>query len=308
MLLAFVPMVYFIIGQSYNITRPLTQQRIKGVVKWGSRISNAVLITGLSLLIYGMYWEYYFSTKNNSFKYFIHNMWDGYLENDEWEWENLLYLAPPVVNTLFKYALTTVLGVDFIMYELIHQRMYEIFLEKGIEGVMEYSVMKPRHFDYTPEQVAEMNSSRVERLNAFSKLIAAPTRLEEVDKAIKRKRQKQLRESAEKLSKLSFLRRMRSKFSRNGSSSLSTVSRDKEKSKHGRSFKNGDDDSSSATPSLADSSGAESSISVLSDDSKHKRKKRHRKQKKKKGKGEGEEGGGEGEDKPDEGEEKKRFR
>ena len=150
-------------------------------------------------------------------------MWDGHLENDEWEWANLLYLAPPVVNTFFKYALTTVLGVDFIMYELIHQRMYEIFLEKGIEGVLEYSAVKPRHFDYTPEQVEEMSSSRIERLNAFSKLVAAPTRLDEVDKAIKRKRRKQLRESAERLSKLSLIRRLRSKFSRSsGGSSLSS--------------------------------------------------------------------------------------
>jgi hypothetical protein len=118
------------------------------------------MIIGLSVTFYGMWTSYHYDDNNEFFKSRIDSMYDGYLENDEWEWANLLYMMPPVVGTAFKYFLTIVLGVDFIMYELIHQRMYEIFLEKGIEGVMEFSAVRPRHFEYTKEEVELMSRSR----------------------------------------------------------------------------------------------------------------------------------------------------
>ncbi|GMH78425.1 hypothetical protein TL16_g07797 [Triparma laevis f. inornata] len=285
MLLAFVPMTYFIIGTSYNITRPLSKGKVKGLVKWGARISNSITTLGMGLLCYGIYYAYWYDETNESFRFLLHNLWDGYLENDQWEWVNLLYLLPPVINTLFKYFLTTVLGVDFIMYELIHQRMYEIFLDQGIEGVMQFSAVKPRHFDYTPEQTEEMSLCRIARLNAFSKLIAAPTRLDEVDKAIKRKRKKKMRESAERVSNLPFLSKIRSKFSR-GASSFGSASKSSG-NKSGRNLDDGPVHSSKTSLSSGDKSlstfaGEDSTVgSSSSRDLDGKKKKRKHMKKKK---------------------------
>eukprot|EP00520_Triparma_pacifica_P008489 CAMPEP_0118646036 /NCGR_PEP_ID=MMETSP0785-20121206/7827_1 /TAXON_ID=91992 /ORGANISM="Bolidomonas pacifica, Strain CCMP 1866" /LENGTH=2907 /DNA_ID=CAMNT_0006537973 /DNA_START=24 /DNA_END=8743 /DNA_ORIENTATION=+ len=218
MFLAFVPMVYFILGSANQITRPLAKEKVKGIVKWASRISCLLIYMGLILVFYGVYVAYYYDDNNEMFRKFLKNLWDGYEENNAWEWENLLYLLPPFVNTFFKYCLTTVLGVDFIMYELIHQRMYEIFLEDGIDGVMMFSAVRPRHFDYTTEEVEAMSNSRVERLSAFSKLIAAPTRLDEVDKAIKRKKKRM--KASEQGSR--FFSRLRSTFSRRSGETFSS--------------------------------------------------------------------------------------
>jgi hypothetical protein len=59
------------------------------------------------------------------------------------------------VKILFKYTCTTVTGVDFMMYELIQQRFYEMFLEKG---------------DDTAQVLQE---ARANRLDAFCKLVAS---------------------------------------------------------------------------------------------------------------------------------------
>ena len=112
-------------------------------------------------------------------------------ENDQWEWRNLYYLSPPFLTFVHKYMMTLLVAVDFIMYTCIQQRLYEIFLEEGLEGIRKYMKDLEYFESYTDAETADMNRSRVERLNAFSKLVAAPSKAGNIDKAFTKSRRKE---------------------------------------------------------------------------------------------------------------------
>ena len=240
LLLSFTPMIYFIVGSYYQAPRPMTGKLVVRLYKVTFRLATLCSIVGFFVSLGGVIYAYYGNgtgaltwTRNK-----IDHLYDGKLENGEWEWRNLYTILPPIANFVHKYCFTLLVAVDFIMYTCIQQRVYELYLEEGVEGIKHF--MQQEQIDklhpYTDEEVAEMNRSRIERLNAFSKLVAAPNRAVNIDRAFRKNRKKLLFITMQ--SQRSLLRE--------SSSSLGNEEKEKKKKKKKTKIKKNSDVNTSA--------------------------------------------------------------
>ncbi|GMH68808.1 hypothetical protein TL16_g05011 [Triparma laevis f. inornata] len=155
LLLAYIPMTYFIVGVRQELSKPMTKQAINLVIFWLDIFALFASIIAYSLLAYGCYYTVYLDPNSQMLSLLIT---DVIIQEDGGiPWPIVIIAVVTLTKVLFKYTATTVTGVDFMMYELIQQRFYEMFLEKG---------------DATAEKLQE---ARANRLDAFCKLVAQST-------------------------------------------------------------------------------------------------------------------------------------
>jgi len=160
LLLAYIPMVYFIVGIRQEISKPMTKQSINLVIFWLDIFTLFASILAYVLLAYGVYYTLYLDPNSQMLSLLITEVAmqeceGGFIECTPWP--IIMIIVFTITKIIFKYTATTVTGVDFMMYELIQQRFYEMFLEKG---------------DATAQKLQE---ARANRLDAFCKLIAEST-------------------------------------------------------------------------------------------------------------------------------------
>jgi len=125
LILAFAPMSYYFLGKHYNITRPLTDEKVDGLMQSLGRVSMIVAIVGYIFI--GVFVAHQVRLALNRE--------ENTLEDDLGElivkrlelisWYNMIEM---VGNAFAKYTLTTLTGVDWMMQEIGQQRRYETLL------------------------------------------------------------------------------------------------------------------------------------------------------------------------------------
>jgi len=156
LLLSWIPMAYFIVGVRQEISKPMTKQTINLVIFWLDIFTGIASVIAWALLVYGGYYTA-FEDPNSQMIGILVREFGGEKPDMEVLLPIILVIVFTILKVIFKYTATTVSGVDFMMYELIQQRFYEMFLEKG---------------DAT---AAKLQEARANRLDAFCKLIATST-------------------------------------------------------------------------------------------------------------------------------------
>jgi len=128
LLLAYTPMTYFVVGVKQELSKPMTKDAINRVIYWLDvfcGISNAIAYT---LLLYGLYYTFF---EDPNSKFLADNIMMKLGGSQKRRIAIIVLCVFMVVKVIFKYVCTTCTGVDFMMYELIQQRFYEMFLERG---------------------------------------------------------------------------------------------------------------------------------------------------------------------------------
>jgi len=129
----------------------MTREAISRVVYWLDVFTGIANLVAYSLLTYGLYYTF-FVDPNTAYMsdVIIGQLFGG-------DGKKLKYLGMifgfMFFKVLFKYMCTTCMGVDFMMYELIQQRFYELFLEKGDETAI------------------VLQEARANRLDAFTQIL-----------------------------------------------------------------------------------------------------------------------------------------
>jgi len=150
LLLAYIPMTYFVVGVRQELSKPMTKQAINLVIYWLDVFNLLASLVAYALIGYGMYFTMYLDPNSKMMSLLVN---DSVKKGDPIKAVSLFVFV--FVKILFKYTCTTVTGVDFMMYELIQQRFYEMFLEKG------------------DDTAVVLQEARANRLDAFCKLVAS---------------------------------------------------------------------------------------------------------------------------------------
>ena len=129
LLLSYIPMVYFIVGIRQELSKPMTKQSINLVIFWLDIFTFFASILAYALLAYGIYYTLYLDPNSQMLSLLVTDV--IIQEGGTIPWPIIMIVIFTLTKIIFKYTATTVTGVDFMMYELIQQRFYEMFLEKG---------------------------------------------------------------------------------------------------------------------------------------------------------------------------------
>jgi low affinity Fe/Cu permease len=127
-IMAFAPLfTYFALGMCLHVPKPTDDDKIKFVVQVMS-ISSSIL--SLSSLILISYWVFGKEGEHQG------------LANEAMKdmFSSPLKMTGVLASTIFKWFVTTIAGVDFVVGEIASQRDYEVYLEtgtteRGIQGV-----------------------------------------------------------------------------------------------------------------------------------------------------------------------------
>ena len=175
LLISYTPMAYFAVGVWKDIGKPMSKEKVTVIIYWLEWTVTIMTVAGYGLLAYGLYVGV---LNNDSTAYLLlaytttyANMLNGEESDNEGRiimpsetpeievtpemmMSIALFALFSIAQFSLKYTFTTIAGVDFMMYELIEQRFYELYLEKG---------------DRTAK---ELQVARINRTDSFLKLIS----------------------------------------------------------------------------------------------------------------------------------------
>jgi len=121
LLLAYGPMTYFVLGVHFNVTKPMTDHKMKQVLTWMNYY--IVMYTAVAYLCI-VYWLFFTDARK-------------LIEEAIKEFKNPQLALAILFSIISKYLYTTLMGVDFMVHEIAEQRRWETYLETGVMPLAE---------------------------------------------------------------------------------------------------------------------------------------------------------------------------
>ncbi|GMI36994.1 hypothetical protein TeGR_g15104, partial [Tetraparma gracilis] len=118
LLLAFAPMSYVVLGMAMHITKPMDDQAIKRVMAAMSNLNLSLMAVAGGLCLFFTFGQ------DHDHRALAKRGIEAYLKSP-------MAITNLFVTTLWKYLITTLAGVDFVVREIATQRDFEVFLETG---------------------------------------------------------------------------------------------------------------------------------------------------------------------------------
>ena len=158
-------MTYFFVGEVMQITKPMLDEDITRGLTWLSIWSRIIMLGSFGLLFYYCFFGEHRGLSGSLLSQFLEP----------------LTLVEMTGATIFKFLLTTTVGVDFMIQEIADQRSFECFLENpslnmGNDGVSVRRLAKGFN---------EMDSRKIERFRTM--LHAKNARLDDLCEAVRKK-------------------------------------------------------------------------------------------------------------------------
>jgi len=116
LLLAYGPMTYFVLGLHFNVTKPMTDHKMKQVLTWMNYY--IIMYTSVAYLCI-VYWLFFTDARQ-------------LIEEALKEFKNPQLALSILFSILSKYLYTTLVGVDFMVHEISEQRRWEQYLATGV--------------------------------------------------------------------------------------------------------------------------------------------------------------------------------
>mmetsp|Transcript_16605 Transcript_16605/g.42389 ORF Transcript_16605/g.42389 Transcript_16605/m.42389 type:complete len:189 (+) Transcript_16605:2-568(+) len=116
LLLAYGPMTYFVLGVHFNVTKPMTDHKMRQVLTWMNYYIIMYTSVAYSCIVY---WLFFTDARQ-------------LIENALREFKNPQLVLAILFSILSKYLYTTIMGVDFMVHEIAEQRRWETYLTTGV--------------------------------------------------------------------------------------------------------------------------------------------------------------------------------
>mmetsp|Transcript_28267 Transcript_28267/g.83015 ORF Transcript_28267/g.83015 Transcript_28267/m.83015 type:complete len:668 (-) Transcript_28267:100-2103(-) len=117
LLLAYGPMTYFVLGVHFNVTKPMTDHKMRQVLTWMNYY--IIMYTSVAYCCI-VYWLFFTDARK-------------LIEEALKEFKNPQLALSILFSILSKYLYTTLMGVDFMVHEIAEQRRWESYLETGVK-------------------------------------------------------------------------------------------------------------------------------------------------------------------------------
>lgn len=153
LLLAYGPMTYFVLGIHFNVTKPMTDHKMRQVLTWMNYYIIMYTSVAYTCIVY---WIFFTSART-------------LIENALKQFKNPQLALAVLFSVLSKYLYTTLMGVDFMVHEIAEQRRWETYLSTG---VMPYADPKKVYMsDEARDGVKRLMFERTARLDELARLV-----------------------------------------------------------------------------------------------------------------------------------------
>uniref|UniRef100_A0A7R9UPC8 Uncharacterized protein n=1 Tax=Diacronema lutheri TaxID=2081491 RepID=A0A7R9UPC8_DIALT len=153
LLLAYGPMTYFVLGLHFNVTKPMTDHKMRQVLTWMNYYIIMYTSVAYSCIVY-----FIFFTDAREL-----------IENALKEFKNPQLALAILFSILSKYLYTTLMGVDFMVHEIAEQRRWETYLSTG---VMPFADVRKLHMsDEARDGVKRLMYERTARLDELARIV-----------------------------------------------------------------------------------------------------------------------------------------